>query len=37
MLRILKNKNKFLFQETQEEKDITKKIHKLTLDTLDSN
>ena len=37
MLKMLKTKNKFLFEETKEEKDLTMKIQKLTLETIEDN
>lgn len=35
VLKLLKTKNKFLFEETKEEKDLTMKIQKLTLERVE--
>ena len=37
VLKVLKKKNKFLFEETKEEKDLNAKIQKLTLESIESN
>ena len=35
VLKILKTKNNFLFEETKEEKDLTEKIHKMTTESIE--